>query len=408
MHRLATRLRAHLKSRSRGQSLVEFGLVLPIILLLTLAALDFGRIYLGYINIQNMARIAANFAANNPDAWVDAHADKMASYQNQILGDAAATNCHLPIVSGVETAPLPVFSDADADGIYEVGDTANVSLTCTFYVITPVIANIVGGAIPVSASSEFPVKSSMTSNGPGGGGPGSPPVAAFTGNGVVAPSTLSGTAPFTVVFRDTSGGAPTSWYWEFPDDGTTSTLQDPLGHTFAGAGTYIVTMTATNYLGSSTMTQSITVTAAEDVNFEADVTAIEAGDTVTFTDLSSSGGSNPTWTFGAGEGGGTGSTATHTYNTPGTYEVSLTVTYASGDMTLTRPAYITVAVALCNVPSFDGIRRNDAADRWTDFGFSGTVSDGPNPPSGNYLINTQSITALTDVPCNSNIVVNRQ
>ena len=43
--------------------------MIPILLFLTLIALDFGRVYLGYINLQNMARIAANFAANNPTAW---------------------------------------------------------------------------------------------------------------------------------------------------------------------------------------------------------------------------------------------------------------------------------------------------------------------------------------------------
>ena len=44
-------------------------MALPVLLFLTLIALDFGRVYLGYINLQNMARIAANYAANNPDAW---------------------------------------------------------------------------------------------------------------------------------------------------------------------------------------------------------------------------------------------------------------------------------------------------------------------------------------------------
>ena len=55
--------------RTRGKSLDEFALVIKILLFLTLIALDFGRVYLGYINLQNMARIAANFAANNPTAW---------------------------------------------------------------------------------------------------------------------------------------------------------------------------------------------------------------------------------------------------------------------------------------------------------------------------------------------------
>src|SRR2546427_3478815 len=102
MHRLATRLRTHLHGRTRGQSLVEFALVLPIIMLLTLAALDFGRVYLGYINLQNMSRIAANFAANNPTAWIVSadpiiqakHDEAKLQYQNEILGDAAASNCN--------------------------------------------------------------------------------------------------------------------------------------------------------------------------------------------------------------------------------------------------------------------------------------------------------------------------
>ncbi len=55
--------------RRRGQSLVEFAIVLPILLFLTLVALDFGRVYLGWINLQSMSRIAANLAANNPTAW---------------------------------------------------------------------------------------------------------------------------------------------------------------------------------------------------------------------------------------------------------------------------------------------------------------------------------------------------
>src|SRR6478735_1459460 len=88
--------------RTRGQSLVEFALVLPILLFLTLIALDFGRIYLGYINMQNMARIAANFAAQNPTAWgATPNAEDQLKYRNQILQDAVAINCALPKVAGV-------------------------------------------------------------------------------------------------------------------------------------------------------------------------------------------------------------------------------------------------------------------------------------------------------------------
>src|SRR3990170_1992140 len=50
------------RRRTRGQSVVELALLLPVILLLLLGAIDFGRVYLGWINLNQMARLAANFA----------------------------------------------------------------------------------------------------------------------------------------------------------------------------------------------------------------------------------------------------------------------------------------------------------------------------------------------------------
>ena len=53
------------------------------------------------------------------------------------------------------------------------------------------------------------------------------------------------------------------------------------------------------------------------------------------------------------------------------------------------------------------LRRNDAQAVWTGAGFTGTVSDGPGAPSGNYIITTQSIVGGSVVPCTSAVVVNR-
>jgi PKD repeat protein len=69
-----------------------------------------------------------------------------------------------------------------------------------------------------------------------------------------------------------------------------------------------------------------------------------AGDSVTFTDNSWNG--NPTswsWTFpGGSPGTSTDSIPTITYSTPGTYDVSLTVTNGSGSVSETKTAYIIV------------------------------------------------------------------
>lgn len=393
-----------LHKKSRGQSLVEFAIVLPILLLLTLVALDFGRVYLGWINLQSMSRIAANLAANNPTAWQGGgDAIVKAKYQNQIRSDALATNCALPTVAGVPTAPAPVFIDTNGNGATDnLGDSASVSLSCTFDLITPGIKSIVGNSITVSSSSVFPVKSGMTAamnTGPVG----TAPNAAFTGNGMLAPSTLNGAAPFTVNFRDTSGGNPTSWLWTFPDDGTTSTLQDPGDHIFP-AGTWVVTMQATNAWGTSTASMGITVVDPTTVDFNYSLSSPNAPSTVTFTNNSSTGGTAFAWTFGAGEGTSTLENPTHTYSTAGTYSVTLTVTYPTGPVAVTKS--ITLGSALCTVPNFAGVRRNSAQALYTGNSFTGTVSSGPGAPSGNFIILSQSLTGGSPVPCNSNILVN--
>ena len=50
----------------RGQSLVEFALVLPLMLLIVLGAVDLGRAYVMTITMQNAAKEGAFFGARNP------------------------------------------------------------------------------------------------------------------------------------------------------------------------------------------------------------------------------------------------------------------------------------------------------------------------------------------------------
>jgi Flp pilus assembly protein TadG len=239
-------------SRERGQSLVEFALILPILLLLALIAVDFGRIYLGYINLQNMARIAANFAANHPNAWIPGSEDpeNITQYENQIISDAAATNCALDPA----TPSSPTFTDTDGDGnVRGIGDKVSVNLTCRFAVITPIIGNIVGSTVNVSASSVFPVKSAISETSSGGGG-------CLFPNPAINANPTNGPATLTVNFTDSSGGAAgTAWEWDF-GDGTTSTLRDPGDKDYDNPGNYTVTLKVTNACGSVTTNPGTTIT----------------------------------------------------------------------------------------------------------------------------------------------------
>jgi hypothetical protein len=424
------------RAPQRGQSLVELSLMLPMLLLLTVVALDFGRIYLGYINVQNMARIAANLAANNPEAWsVTLDEDVQLRYRNEILEDATQTNCHLPVAGGEPVIPDPVFTDVDGDGSsVGLGDRVTVSISCSFTVATPLIANILGGSIDVAAESDFPVKAGMTSvlppddgsgTGDDGGSVTAPPSAAFLANNSVfstdATPVLSVLGPtVTVDFRDASGGGPPSlWTWSFGDGGTATTQDATHAYTCTTPDTfgwcaYLVQLDAANAYGTDTAYLTVLVRADSDVNFTADRQVIDRGQTVTFTDASTPGGIDYAWTFGAGQGGTSGpaTTVSHTYTTAGTFTVSLTVTYPDpvGVAPIAiKTGFITVNPGYCTVPSLNNVRFNDANAVWrgSPYNFTGAVKRATGAPSGNFKITAQSIAAGNGATalCSSDVYV---
>ena len=112
--------------------------------------------------------------------------------------------------------------------------------------------------------------------------------ATFTGSGMwgglgatiaIAPATgvtptadftatpLTGAAPLSVAFTDTTTNPPTSWAWNFGDTGT-STSQNPT-HNYATPGIYTVALTATNASGSDTETKTAYVTVGEAIVYAA-------------------------------------------------------------------------------------------------------------------------------------------
>jgi Zn-dependent metalloprotease/PKD repeat protein len=166
-----------------------------------------------------------------------------------------------------------------------------------------------------------------------------PPVADFSA------SLVSGGVPLTTTFIDQSQAA-SSWSWDFGDGGT-STLKDP-AHTYTAIGVYTVTLTVSNGYGSDTevKTDYITVTTPQPpiADFIASATQIYIGETVTFTDLTLENPSSWSWSF---EGGTpSSSTAQHptvTYNSVGTFNVTLVATNAQGSNATTKVDYITVS-----------------------------------------------------------------
>lgn len=157
MFRVLTRPHATRK-RSAGQSVAEFALIVPVLLILLLAAIDFGRLFSSWVTINNSARVAANYAAANPGDPFGAGSTYATQVNNEGFGSLNST------CSTAGGIPQPVFTDTAVDTnttTKDLGDTATVSISCGFRVITPIISAVVGSNLPLSASSTFTVRTGV-------------------------------------------------------------------------------------------------------------------------------------------------------------------------------------------------------------------------------------------------------
>jgi len=157
---------------SRGQALVEMAIMLPVLVLLLLLAVDFGRVFFGWVGLNNAVRIAANEAGFNPQAWNDpVWVELQDVYRAQVLQDMQAINCAPPGGGDWEAAdvPDPAFvnqTDTPTTDPYEFGDHTRVTMTCHFTFLTPLVGAILGDPMPISAAAEFPVKGGMVNDVP--------------------------------------------------------------------------------------------------------------------------------------------------------------------------------------------------------------------------------------------------
>jgi PKD repeat protein len=168
------------------------------------------------------------------------------------------------------------------------------------------------------------------------------PVAAFSG------TPTEGSSPLSVAFTDESTNIPTSWAWDFNNDGTTDSTEKNPTHVYTADGTYTVRLTATNAGGSNTVTRTNYISVgphAPVAAFSATPTSGYAPLSVAFTDESTN--TPTTWAWDFNNDGTTDSTdknPSHQYTAVGTYSVSLTAANAGGSDTVTRTNYITVTV----------------------------------------------------------------
>jgi Flp pilus assembly protein TadG len=151
-------------ARRRGQAMVEFALILPVMMLILLIVADFGRLFSAYISDVNAAREGAGYAAANAadstystiafnQGIVDA-ATGQSNAQGQSGGDAlnVSSKCFSP------SAPsTPIDCHVASNYAGGIGNQVTVTVEQPFSFLTPLIGSLFGGSLTLTTSATAPV-----------------------------------------------------------------------------------------------------------------------------------------------------------------------------------------------------------------------------------------------------------
>jgi hypothetical protein len=145
LSKLRASIRSSGRGRSRGQGLVEFALVFPILMLLLIAVFDLGRLVFAYNDITNAARSGARVAIVDQTAGV---AQTATINQATSLGLKPA-DVTIDYLREDLAAPCPTPK--------QLGCVAHVEVKFAWSAITPIIGSIVG-PVTVTAESKMPIE----------------------------------------------------------------------------------------------------------------------------------------------------------------------------------------------------------------------------------------------------------
>ena len=151
-HRLFLRRWADRRTRHRpfGQSLVELALVLPVLMLLFAGALDLGRVFYSEITIENAAKEGALEASRNPTSFDNTKPcdPKTNRVLCLVLNEAKGSLYEIaPSDVTLSCTPGPCPTSPT------LGDTVTVRVAGHFTLLTPLLAQILGPTVTLSASS---------------------------------------------------------------------------------------------------------------------------------------------------------------------------------------------------------------------------------------------------------------
>lgn len=140
-----------LKSDKKGQALVEFALVLPILLVVVLGIVQFGVILNGYVSITHAAREGARMAAVGGGDEDDIKNRVVSATKTTGFIDVSKDNIQISYIP-------PRFKDEEETEPEEphVGDQVQIVIEgVEVNVIVPLISSIIGNSVPIASSASM-------------------------------------------------------------------------------------------------------------------------------------------------------------------------------------------------------------------------------------------------------------
>lgn len=167
-----------------GQTLVEFALILPLLIVVILGVIEFGRLFFGFSTLQNAARYAADVASKSPPhVGAPVPGDPLGRVYAEDDPNCGLPNeqpCYLANIREAARRYAPLFTPLDpnihvyflpVNGVVsnKVGGLVEVQIEYNILPITPVLKDLAALGIPVTVGSrrtivnvEFPSEELLT------------------------------------------------------------------------------------------------------------------------------------------------------------------------------------------------------------------------------------------------------
>lgn len=152
--------------KQKGQSEVEFALILPLLVLILLGCLDLGRVFSVWLALHNATREGARYVAvHAPINSVADDSNIEGNFRQRVVDEAAAAGVTLDSIINVDIQGVDL--DKNVDGKYDgtsdegvgglsiVGNPVTVSAYCTMTLMT---FNLLGGGpVTIRATNRMPI-----------------------------------------------------------------------------------------------------------------------------------------------------------------------------------------------------------------------------------------------------------